>query len=85
MYGRCRRGIVLRQIFCLEIANTHPQGCTNLKQSEQGRSSPNNCSDTGCFQEMQTVVFNGSPEPCVSNLSFSHECSGVLMFVLKIK
>ena len=36
-------------------------------------------------QEMQTVVFSGSPEPCVSNLGFSHECSGVLMFVLKIK
>ena len=31
------------------------------------------------------VVFSGSPEPCVSNLGLSHECSGVLMFVLKIK
>ena len=33
----------------------------------------------------QTVVFSGSPEPCVSNLIFSHECYGVLMLVLKIK
>ena len=31
------------------------------------------------------VVFSGSTEPCVSNLGFSHECSGVLMFGLKIK
>ena len=56
MYGRCRWGIVPQQIFCLEIANTHPQGCTNLEQSEQGRSSPSNCSDAGCFQEMQTIL-----------------------------
>ena len=46
---------------------------------------PTICSDTGCFQEMQTVVFSGSTEPCVSNLGFSHECSSVLMLVLKIK
>ena len=31
------------------------------------------------------VVFSGSPELCVINLGLSHECSGVLMLVLKIK
>ena len=36
-------------------------------------------------QEMQTALYSGSPEPSVSNLSFSHECSGVPMLVLKIK
>ena len=34
---------------------------------------------------INAVVFSDSTEPCVSNLSFSHECSGILMFVLKIK
>ena len=58
---------------------------SSLEQSEQGRSSPKSCSDTGCFKEMQTVVVSGSIEPCVSNLGFSHGCFGILMLVLKIK